>query len=163
MIDGFTISDGLSSGDADGTSECFNCFGGGIYIKNDQEEWFESRISLEVSNCFFTNNKAIQGASIFGYIYVDLDIFNCQFSDNKAINGKYHVSGGAGIYLTLQSTLTVDSSSFMFVHYYDFTFCLAIIIFYFPQILCTMLAHCFFFGLFCILHDCNATIPTQKQ
>ena len=125
-MDGLTISDGKASGASDGTSACSNCFGGGIYIKNTQQGFQEKRVALSVSNCIFTNNEALQGASIFGYIYVDLVVSNCQFTENKAIAGTYHVSGGAGIYLSLQSTLTVTESSFTLVNFHRlpvFFFC----------------------------------------
>ena len=79
---------------------------------------FKKRVALSVSNCIFTNNEALQGASIFGYIYVDLVVSNCQFTENKATAGTYHVSGGAGIYLSLESTLTVTQSSFTLVNFH---------------------------------------------
>ena len=114
-IDGFTISGGYASGTSDGDADCQDCFGGGIYLKNDQQNQEGRKLYLSVSNCIFTDNYAMQGAGIFGYINVEIDVTNCEFTRNRAIRATYHVSGGAAIYVSLQSELSIDQSTFTYV------------------------------------------------
>ncbi len=76
VVDGFTITDGVSNG--------FTVNGD---LSFSGAAWFNNVASPTISNCTFTNNYAREGAAIYNYANNGLCnpiISNCRFISNKA-------------------------------------------------------------------------------
>lgn len=76
VVDGFTITDGVSNG--------FTVNGD---LSFSGAAWFNNMASPTISNCIFTNNYAREGAAIYNYANTGACnpiISNCRFISNKA-------------------------------------------------------------------------------
>lgn len=76
VVDGFTITDGVSNG--------FTVTGD---LSFSGAAWFNNVASPTISNCTFTNNYAREGAAIYNYAdngHCNPIISNCRFISNKA-------------------------------------------------------------------------------
>ena len=129
-IDGFTISDGDATGGNDGTHQCTDCFGAGVYFRNPMSPNLD-RITTYISSDSDNNDtkhdkngthwnkeqkqkQKQEQRSYYNWIEkieeinnpkYYLTISNCIFRDNKAITG-------AGLFVFANVEVTISNCQF---------------------------------------------------
>lgn len=85
--------------------------GGGIYVRNDQENL---RNEIRLSNVSLSNCRAMYGGAVYIYSISEedeIEIIGCSFSNNQAdssMNDSASLNGGSAIFITSKKSIIVE-------------------------------------------------------